>query len=135
MTEKTAVHTPTKEEYDRLMKAYKQKGREPVLWHFWYGAWWFTRITFQDKYQWVWDNYKGYSNIITVDEAIAKLGLYERGQRVLVSDNKVDWEEKIYLTTIEWAMYPYICVLTISEEEYEKWECFGSLERKFIKPL
>jgi hypothetical protein len=26
MTEKTAVHTPTKEEYDRLMKAYVKLG-------------------------------------------------------------------------------------------------------------
>lgn len=139
MTEKTAVHTPTKEEYDRLMVAFEKKGWKWLNW------WKPTKERdFESRWKAIYILFCNhfYSTeipedytIITVDEAIAKLGLYERGQEVLVSDTGQNWFNAIYLCTIDWSTYPYHVVYHGNEENFRKWDIFATVKYQFIKPL
>jgi len=134
MSEKIAVHTPTKESYDRLMKAYEKKGwnyKNPERINE------FMYIDCHDN--WDYGNRTTQINlwytIITVEEALARLWQYERGQRVLVSMRGNIWEERTYLATIEWSIKPYVCLCAWDEDRFKNWEWFDTLERKLIKPL
>jgi len=144
MSEKIAVHTPTKESYDRLMKAYDKKGwrwcdwEKPTEFNDRHHYWEQTAIDMHDKFckQTIESQKVSWYTIITVEEALAKLWQYERGQEVLVRDTDEDKrQEKIYLATIEWAIYPYICVAWSNNTEYIDWKMFDTTGRKYIKPL
>lgn len=138
MSEKIAVHTPTKESYDRLMKAYKKK--------WWKRAGWQEATYFDFKsreynlYHLFMDRFYSISEqldytIITVEEALARLCQYERGQEVLVSTNNIMWSKRIYLTTIEWACMPYYCVNESDNDAYRSWQKFDTARWEYIKPL
>lgn len=61
---------------------------------------------------------------------------FTRGERVLVRDyDNEKWIEKIYLTTIEWANYPFITVVWIYEKNFEDWKTFPIGSTKQIKKL
>lgn len=137
MSERIAVHTPTKESYDRLMKAYEKKG-----WHTsginWcdYGNETAIEFSMHSTYLWT-DYYKSRQyTIITVEEALARLWQYERGQEVLVRNNiKNPRHKRIYVTSIEWAEYPHICVDTEREENFKQDKKFYFSGYKIIKPI
>lgn len=143
MSEKIAVHTPTKESYDRLMKAYEKKGwrwisNTPTLEYNWYSV--NKEDTVVEFCNLFWQSPTSYYKtlwytIITVEEALARLWQYERGQEVLVSDNGLNWDKGIYLATIEWATYPYIMVSRNRENEFREWRKFVTIGCKYIKPL
>ena len=135
MSEKIAVHTPTKESYDILMKAYEKKG-----WKWNSGVkpsnycWYPTRyIMFNDNFICVQKEY--WYTIITVEEALARLWQYERGQEVLVSCNEIDREKRIYVATIEGANIPYVTVANWNEEIFNDWVSFNCAYWCYIKPL
>lgn len=48
----------------------------------------------------------------------------QSGTKVLVSNGDGDWEERIFLTSIQGAWYPYICVSRYDEEEYLNGDAF-----------
>jgi hypothetical protein len=60
----------------------------------------------------------------------------KRGDRVLVWDSDEEYaEERIFLTEIEGAEYPYVCVSKNSEKLFEEGKYFTICDRKYIKPL
>jgi hypothetical protein len=60
----------------------------------------------------------------------------KRGDKVLVwDDNEENAKECIFLTEIEGAKFPYICVNTISEEAFINGNTFHPTFWKNIKPL
>lgn len=75
------------------------------------------------------------TSVIDVEEAVDRIWQYERGEKVLVSNDNNKWEQKIYLTTIEWAYKPYICVCCWNEYYFNNGDKFEIFERKYIKPL
>jgi hypothetical protein len=48
----------------------------------------------------------------------------QAGTKVLVSRDEEEWQERIFLTSIQGAWYPYICVDIASEDEYLRGEAF-----------
>ena len=74
----------------------------------------------------IWDGYS---------EHILPLG-FKRGEKVCVRDDESQaWEEKIFLTEIEGADKPFVCVHSYDEDEFNEGEKFNILEYKFCKPL
>jgi hypothetical protein len=61
----------------------------------------------------------------------------KRGGKVLVwdSDEEEDAEERIFLTQIEGAEYPYICVEEDSEEDFINGDTFDTTKWKKINPI
>lgn len=60
----------------------------------------------------------------------------KRGDKVLVSDSSDKVKlEKIYLTTIEGAIYPYITVLQDSEQDFLEGRPFSTSKWKYIHPI
>lgn len=81
------------------------------------------------------DNY-GLGDVRQNNAEIIKLPeTYERGERVLVSDNGQYWAERIYLTTIEGTENPFICVAYDYEEKYNDGEFLRYEGWKRIKKL
>jgi hypothetical protein len=60
---------------------------------------------------------------------------YNRWDWVEVSDNGVDWKVRIYLTIIEWAKCPYVCVNRVEHEEFLSKEEFDITLWKYIRPI
>ena len=48
----------------------------------------------------------------------------QAGTKVLVRDGDEGWQERIFLTSIQGAWYPYICVAVDYEDEYLRGEAF-----------
>ena len=71
------------------------------------------------------------------DDAIVWLAdEFTRGEKVLVWDKDgEEKEERIYLATIEWAIYPHIVVDDCYEEAFEKWKSFYTEKFGFISKL
>lgn len=57
----------------------------------------------------------------------------KRWEKVLVSDDGNKWNERIYITTIEWSKYPYVCVDVDDEEDYNDWKPFSVCTWEYIK--
>lgn len=61
--------------------------------------------------------------------------IFKRGDRVLVSNNNIKWFNRIYLTTIDFAYYPFAAVRGSDELNFSKNELFNVISWKYIKPL
>lgn len=61
--------------------------------------------------------------------------VFARGEEVEVSDDWVERAKKIYLTTIEWAYQPYVCVHDDFEWEYREGIAFYTIPRMCIRKL
>ena len=77
----------------------------------------------------IWDGYSEY---------ILPLG-FKRGEKVWVkNDESKKWDERIFLTEIEGAHKPFVCVNYYDEDEFNEGEKFSILEYRFcnsvIKP-
>lgn len=48
----------------------------------------------------------------------------QAGTKVLVTQDREEWQERIFLTSIQGAWYPYICVAVDYEDEYLRGEAF-----------
>ena len=61
---------------------------------------------------------------------------FVRWEEVLARDDEEDdWDKAIYLTTIDWAKYPFICVNWLYEEEFKEWKPFNWVSCKYIKKI
>lgn len=65
---------------------------------------------------------------------------FKRGQRICVRESangflRDDWQERIFLTYISGADYPYICVSGNDESEFENGMVFLTCEWKEAKPI
>jgi len=91
-----------------------------------------------ESYNTIWHK-EGYKlkerSAIYFDNELEPVEQYTRGNKVLVRDSNDEWEEAIYLTTIEWAKFPYQVVSEFEEEEFNKWEEFNTYKFEQIKPL
>lgn len=60
----------------------------------------------------------------------------KRGDRVLVRDSeKEDWEEVIYLATIEGAYLPFVCLNIDNESDFKDGKHFVYIPWKQMKPI
>jgi len=61
---------------------------------------------------------------------------FVRWEEVLVRDNEEeDWKKRIYLTTIDWANTPFVCVSRWYKEEFKEWKPFDFIAWKHIKKI
>jgi len=61
---------------------------------------------------------------------------FTRWELVEIKDkDNEEWEERIYLTTIEWAWNPYFTVRLSAEEDFKNWKKFGVSRWRQIRKI
>jgi len=94
---------------------------------------WGFYIEYEDNFQYCSVNYDWeWKEQINFKDLIQE---FKRWDIVEVRDGKDKWKERIYIATIEWAIYPYIVVNSNLEDEFKKWEKFDIIRYKQIRPL
>ena len=132
------VHTKTREEYDELMDILDKKGgsweyREPMkVFDAWKEYEHNTCIDINDinnllfwplEYE-----IKEWSTILSLNDYkkmndIKEECEFKRGERIMVRDDKFNkYEERIFISFIEWAEFPYI--VHFEGAEFKKWKTF-----------
>lgn len=60
---------------------------------------------------------------------------FERGELVETRDDGDEWKPMIFLTEIEGAKFPYVCVATMDEENFKNNKPFGFNSWKHIRKI
>lgn len=68
-------------------------------------------------------------------EELEKLELPKRGDRILVSQGDNNWYDRIFLTSVDGALYPIICVNGSGEECFTSGNSFSITTWRYWKPL
>lgn len=60
---------------------------------------------------------------------------YTRWEVVEVSADGIEWNERIYVTTVDWGYSSYVCVCRGNEEKFKNWDKFHTTQRKRIRKI
>ena len=142
----TVINTTTIKEYDELMKIYEAKGwtwngwDKPTSYNIWNIYQQDTCISYKNKFWYAGIDFckRNGEKILTFKEfkEMENKETFTRGELVEVRDeDSNEWTEKIYLTTIEWAKYPYIVVEHYEAEKFKSWKIFDTDKYKQIRKL
>ena len=144
--EKIVINVRTQKEYDELMEIYENKGwfwndwAEPALYKNWDTYKENTCVRYEDIFWYAdIDFFKDmWYKILTFKEFkdMENKETFKKGEIVEArADYNEEWEKRIYLTTIEWAKYPYTVVDEYYEDDFNNWKPFEITWFKQIRKL